>query len=148
MKFLRSAKCLKNLWNLPEQPAELTQKIATGKTAPHSWYFYVGHYYTEIIKGLWNSTSCNARKVPKYMEFFLALIFPHLDQKKLRIWTLFKECWSRFELTIQIQLALLIHAAHSFTNNRNIVLHRIFFWFGESLTLQIVVQLKPKYECK
>ena len=54
MKFLRSAKCLKKLWNLPEQPAELTQKIATGKTAPHSWFSYVvtnvSYYYVLIIE--------------------------------------------------------------------------------------------------
>ena len=46
----------KKTWNAPSQLVELTQKLATGKIAPHSWYSYVvinvGHYYAEIIRGL------------------------------------------------------------------------------------------------
>ena len=34
MSFLRSLKC-------SETMVELTQKLTTGKTAPHSWYYYV-----------------------------------------------------------------------------------------------------------
>ena len=50
MVFLRSSKCSKTI-------VELTQKLATGKIASHSWYFYVvanvGHCYVVIIEGLW-----------------------------------------------------------------------------------------------
>ena len=49
MEFLRSSKCSKTI-------VELTQKLTTGKTASHSWYFYVvanvGHCYVVIIEGL------------------------------------------------------------------------------------------------
>ena len=56
IRFSKSSKCSKTTWNLPEQPVELTQKLATGKTVPHSCYFYivtnVGHYYAVIIEDL------------------------------------------------------------------------------------------------
>ena len=55
MRFLRSSECSKTAWGSPGQSVELTQKLATGKVAPH-WYPYVvtnvDHYYAEIIEGL------------------------------------------------------------------------------------------------
>ena len=50
MRFL---KCWKPIWNLPEQPDELTQELATGKAGPHSWYYVltnVGLYYAVITE--------------------------------------------------------------------------------------------------
>ena len=35
--FLRSSKCSKTTWNLPEQPVELTQKLVTEITELHRW---------------------------------------------------------------------------------------------------------------
>ena len=59
------SKCQKwdfsDLQNVSEEPVELTQKLATKKTASNSWYFYVAttvsHYYTVtmevIVLWLW-----------------------------------------------------------------------------------------------
>ena len=45
---------LKTTWNSPNQSVELTQKLATRKTAPHLWYSYVvtnfDHYYALITE--------------------------------------------------------------------------------------------------
>ena len=41
VRFLRSAKCLKTIWNSSGQPDEITQKLVTKTTAPHSWYSHV-----------------------------------------------------------------------------------------------------------
>ena len=47
-------KMLKTTWNSPDQSVELTQKLATRKTAPHLWYSYVvtnfDHYYALITE--------------------------------------------------------------------------------------------------
>ena len=49
LKFLMSWKCFKTTWNLPREPAELTQKLVAESTTSHSWYPYVvttaGDYY-------------------------------------------------------------------------------------------------------
>ena len=51
---MKCSKYWKITWNSPGQPVELTQKLATGKAAPHSWYSYVvtdvGYYYAVIIE--------------------------------------------------------------------------------------------------
>ena len=56
IRYLRSLKCVKTTWNLPDQLLELTQKLASMKTAPHSCYSYiaanVSHDYSVISKGL------------------------------------------------------------------------------------------------
>ena len=56
VRFLRSSKCLKTIWNLPGHPVELNQKSATATTPLHSWYSYsvaiVGHYYAAVVRGL------------------------------------------------------------------------------------------------
>ena len=41
---------LKTTWNLPEQSAELTQKLTTGKAVHIATN--AGHYYEVIIEGL------------------------------------------------------------------------------------------------
>ena len=55
VRFLRSSKCLKTIWNLPGQPVELAQKLETNKTAPHLWHScivtVVSHYYDVAIDG-------------------------------------------------------------------------------------------------
>ena len=55
VRFLRSSNCLKVAWNSPEQNTELTQKLTTGKTAPHTYSYVVtndGYYYAVIIEHL------------------------------------------------------------------------------------------------
>lgn len=60
MRFLGFSKCLKTT-------LESTEKLATGKAEPHSWYSYfvtnVGHYCTVIIEGIYNSLSWSHLKL-------------------------------------------------------------------------------------
>lgn len=52
---MRSAECLKTIWNSSGQRDEITQKLVTKTTAPHSWYSYIVTIisnYAVVIEGL------------------------------------------------------------------------------------------------
>ena len=69
MRFLDFSKCLKTT-------LELTEKLATGKAEPHSWYSYfvtnVGHYCTVIIEGIYNSLSWSHLKLTVQIQLINA----------------------------------------------------------------------------